>query len=199
MTSTCEKKLLGELEQVQQAIELIELGARMQVLESEFNLARGRLLRLYKEVKGEGPPKGLLPYSTDWFMTWMPNIHASLFYGIYRKFHEQQNAHRLIAFTKAYRIYKEQTADQLDRDGEHVLSFTRAWILLRYFESDMLQLSHCGSCELPFVNHKHAPDTDYQCGICNPPSRAGKPAKQTKPASVRAHVAACESLKRLSI
>lgn len=70
-------KLLEELGQVQLAIELIELGARLQVLESEVGLNRGRLVRLYKEVAGKSPPKGMLPFSTDWFMTWQPNIHSS--------------------------------------------------------------------------------------------------------------------------
>ena len=54
------------------------------MLESETELSRERLLRLYKELRGKSPPKGMLPFSTDWFMTWQPNIHASLFLTIYR-------------------------------------------------------------------------------------------------------------------
>ena len=60
------------------------MGARLQVLESETTLSRERLLRLYKEINGESPPKGMLPFSTDWFLTWQPNIHSSLFLGSYR-------------------------------------------------------------------------------------------------------------------
>jgi hypothetical protein len=41
------------------------------------------LLRLYKEVAGKSPSKGQLPFSTDWFLTWQPNIHASLFLNTY--------------------------------------------------------------------------------------------------------------------
>ena len=50
------------------------------MLQSETNLPYERLLKLYKEVAGKSPSKGQLPFSTDWFMTWQPNIHASLFY-----------------------------------------------------------------------------------------------------------------------
>ena len=25
----------------------------------------------------------MLPFSVDWFMTWLPNIHSSLFYNVY--------------------------------------------------------------------------------------------------------------------
>lgn len=172
-----DKKLLDEMSQVQLAIELIELGARLQVLESEVTLNRGRLVRLYKEVRGESPPKGLLPFSTDWFLTWLPNIHSSLFYSMYRNLHEVQGIDRMTAFTKAYRLYNEHVQNT---SGEQVLGLTRAWTLLRFFESNMFQLSRCTQCNLEFVNHAHTPDSDYVCGICHPPSRAGKPGKPKK-------------------
>lgn len=43
-----EKSILGEIKEVQMAMELISFGARMQVLESEISLSRRRLLRLYR-------------------------------------------------------------------------------------------------------------------------------------------------------
>ena len=70
------KSILTEAKQIERAITLINLGARLQVLESETDLSYERLLRLYKEVSGKSPSKGQLPFSTDWFMTWQPNIHA---------------------------------------------------------------------------------------------------------------------------
>ena len=77
------KSVIIEAKDIGLAIELIELGARLQLLEAETNLSRERLLKLYKEVRHESPPKGMLPFSTDWFMTWQPNIHASLFMAYY--------------------------------------------------------------------------------------------------------------------
>ncbi|RUO59067.1 flagellar transcriptional regulator FlhC [Pseudidiomarina insulisalsae] len=174
-------KLLTELGEVQLAIDLIELGARLQVLESEVSLNRGRLVRLYKEVAGKSPPKGMLPFSTDWFMTWQPNIHSSFFYTLYRRLREGQQLERMQAVIKAYRLYREHI--QLHGD-EEVLALTRAWTLIRFFESGMFQLSECGKCRLQFVNHAGTPDADYVCGVCQPPSRAGKPLKKTR--SVRA-------------
>lgn len=52
-----EKSLLQEIDEVNIAMGLISLGARMQVLESETSLSRRRLLRLYKELRGCPPPK----------------------------------------------------------------------------------------------------------------------------------------------
>ncbi|RKD76880.1 FlhC family transcriptional regulator, partial [Kushneria marisflavi] len=48
-----DKSVINEVRDIQLAIELIELielGARLQVLETETDLSRGRLIRLYKEV-----------------------------------------------------------------------------------------------------------------------------------------------------
>ncbi|MGQ7249164.1 flagellar transcriptional regulator FlhC [Halomonas sp. V046] len=168
---TASKSLVGEMLQVQLAIDLIELGARLQVLETETDLSRARLIRLFKEVRGMSPPKGMLPFSTDWFITWLPNIHSSLFYAFYQRLKEQQNCERMEAFVKAYRLYTEQ----VDVDAaEPVLGLTRAWTLIRFFESDLLQQSTCTRCEGHFVAHAHTPDQHYVCGICQPPSRAGK-------------------------
>ena len=73
------KSILSEAKQIQLATELIKLGSRLQVLEVYSNLSRERLVRLYKEIKGVSPPKGMLPYSEDWFMSWQPNMHSTLF------------------------------------------------------------------------------------------------------------------------
>lgn len=178
-----DKSLVAEMLQVQLAIELIELGARLQVLETETDLSRGRLIKLYKEVRGMSPPKGMLPFSADWFITWLPNIHSSLFYNVYRRLTRELGCKRMPAFVKAYRLYLEQVA--LD-GAEPTLGLTRAWTLVRFFESDLLQLSRCKACKGDFVAHAHSPMQDYVCGICQPPSRAGKTRKakaMAKPAA----------------
>ncbi|SDK77242.1 flagellar transcriptional activator FlhC [Franzmannia pantelleriensis] len=170
-----DKSLVTEMRQVQMAIELIELGARLQVLETETDLSRARLIRLYKEVRGMSPPKGMLPFSTDWFITWMPNVHSSLFYNIYLRLRQDHGCERMTAFVKAFRLYLEQV--ELD-DAEPVLGLTRAWTLIRFFESEMLELNPCTSCGGYFVAHAHTPSHDFVCGICQPPSRAGKTRKR---------------------
>lgn len=168
-----EKSLVSEMAQIQLAIELIELGARLQVLEVEVGLSRSRLLKLYKEVRGESPPKGQLPFSEDWFMAWQPNIHASLFYSIYRSLIQVSGVERMEAFTKAYRLYLEE-ATAVGKNSIPVLGLTRAWTLVRFFECDMLQSILCTCCRGNFVAHAHTPVSDYVCGLCRPPPRAGK-------------------------
>ncbi len=81
------RSVVAEVREITLAIELIELGARLQLLEAETGLSRDRLIKLYKELKGVS-----LPFSTDWFMTWQPNIHSSLFHAIFRFIDEHRDA-----------------------------------------------------------------------------------------------------------
>ena len=170
-----QKSVLEESRQVQLAITLIGLGARLQFLEAEVDLSRERLARLYKEIKGMSPPKGLLPFSLDWHMTWLANIHSSMFYNIYRfVLSHVEPRGKLDALIHAYQLYQEHVQTH---GGELVLDFTRAYTLVRYFDSDMLHLATCRRCSGQFVVHAYDESSDYVCVLCCPPSRAGKPAK----------------------
>ncbi len=168
------KSIIGEGHQIELAIELVELGARLQVLEVETTLSRERLLRLYKEIKGVSPPKGMLPFSTDWFVTWQPNIHASLFMEIRHFLVENTRARGIAATIKAFRLYLEHVSiDGMDP----ILTFTRAWTLQRYLESKMVAMQPCEKCSGRFVVNTLDLHSHYICGLCAPPSRAGKTAK----------------------
>ncbi len=166
------KSVIGEAKQIALASELARMGARLQVLESETTLSRERLLRIYKEINGESPPKGMLPFSTDWFLTWQPNIHSSLFLGGYKHLTSHCKLERAEAVVRAYRLYLEQAkAFHLDVK----LSITRAWILVRYVESGMLGTTPCTECGGHFVTLRDDLKDGYVCGLCNVPARAGKP------------------------
>jgi len=180
------KSVVLEVQEITLAIELIELGARLQLLEAETSLSRDRLIRLYKELKGVSPPKGMLPFSTDWFMTWQPNFHSSLFYNTYRFITDHGGCRAIESIVKSYRLYLEHV--QLHGD-EPVLSLTRAWTLVRFFDSGMLQMSTCCRCGGHFVAHAHEPRRGFVCGLCQPPSRAGKTKKSAERAGTPARTA----------
>ncbi len=180
------KSVVSDAEQVQLAAELARAGARLQVLESETTLSRERLLRLYKEVRGVSPPKGMLPFSTDWFMSWMPNIHASIFINIHSYLVAHTPVRGIRAVLSAYRLY----AEHVEIHGlEQVLSFTRAWSLVRFFEAKLLDTACCKSCHGRYVLHTMDLHNDYVCGLCNVPSRAGKTRNRAiaKEAPARSH------------
>jgi len=166
------KTVMGEAQQVRIAIDLIEMGARLQLLQEETSLSRERLLRLYKEVKNESPSKGMLPYSTDWFMSWQPNIHSSLFMDIYQFLLRNAGVDGVHALISAYRLYLDQVHGI--ENAEPVLSITRAWSMIRFFNAGMMQLIPCQECGGHFVTHSGDLHVNYVCGICHAPARAGK-------------------------
>ena len=165
------KSILSEARQIETAVELIKLGARLQVLESETDMSYERLLRLYKEVAGKSPSKGQLPFSTDWFMTWQPNIHASLFLNIHEYLNKTAALDEIDTVIKAYKLYLEQTEGQ---GLEPLLSVTRAWRLVKFVDNGMLTMTRCKCCGGHFVTHPHEIAKHFTCGLCNPPARAGK-------------------------
>ena len=177
------KSVISEARDIRLAVELIELGARLQLLEVETKLSRERLLKLYKEVRGESPPKGMLPFSTDWFMTWQPNIHASLFMAYHRFLRENTELRGLELTIKAFRLYLEQIKRN---DMEVVLSLTRAWTMVRFFDANMLQMATCKCCGGQFVAHAFDPTKGYVCGLCNVPARAGKTRRAASQAAASA-------------
>ncbi|WP_019939060.1 flagellar transcriptional regulator FlhC [Bordetella sp. FB-8] len=168
------KSVSQEADEILLASAMITLGARLQVLEAETSLSHDRLARLYREIRGCSPPKGMLPFSVDWFMTWLPNIHSSLFYNVYAFLNQRTERKGIRATIDAYRLYLEHAAVENGEASEPVLSFTRAWMLVRFFDSDMLQLSACRQCGGHFIAHAHDPQSDFVCAICRPPPRAGK-------------------------
>lgn len=165
------RSLLDDSRQLQRAVALIGLGARLQLLQSETNLPYERLLKLYKEVAGRSPSKGQLPFSTDWFIGWQPNIHSSLFFNIYEYLQKASAIDEVEALMKAYQLYAAEVAAN---NVEPLLSITRAWRLVKFIDSGMLCLTRCKRCGGQFINHSYELSGNYVCGLCEPPARAGK-------------------------
>jgi len=171
------KSILSEAKEIRLVTELIKLGARLQVLETNSNLSRERLIKLYKEIKGVSPPKGMLPYSEDWFMSWQPNIHSSLFINIYNYLIAHTEIQGIDAIIKGYKLYLEH----LELTNlEQTLSLTRAWTLIRFIRSQILRTAPCTKCGGNFVVHAFDLHPELICKLCNIPSRAGKTKKITQ-------------------
>ena len=165
------KSIVKESRDIDRAVALIGLGARLQVLESETSLSYERLLRLYKEVAGRSPSKGQLPFSTEWFLTWQPNIHASLYVNIHQYLSKTVALDDIEAVMKGYRLYEEQ----MSASGiEPLLTFTRAWRLTKFMDAGMLTQTRCSCCGGQFVTDPYENARHFVCGLCKPPARAGK-------------------------
>jgi len=171
MSNRSKKSVLNDVTQIELARGFIEQDARLQVLESETTLSREKLIRLYKEIKKKSPPKGMLPFSTDWFMTWQPNIHSSLYINLYQSLIKSTEIDESLAILQAYRLYREEIQNL---GLPEVLSMTRAWRLVKFFDAGMLTTTGCKTCCGQFVVHTYELLNHYECGLCHMPSRAGK-------------------------
>lgn len=166
------KNYIEELKQTQLAIELIELGARIQLVHSETGLSRPRLLALQRQLTGVVPVKGMLPYSTDWFMRWSHNAHSSLFANIHGLLGQHSTTEGGWRLAKSYRLYLKQI--QYIR-AEPILSITRAWYLMRFLDVGLLHISTCTECGGKFVEHSGELHNKYVCCFCAPSPRSGRP------------------------
>ncbi len=165
------KSMVNEAKKVALAVELIQLGARLQLLEQETPMSYEKLLILYKEVAGKSPSKGQLPFSIDYFMSWRENIHSSLFANIYTYLTKASDLDNAQALIKSYRLYLMQVRT-CGMDPE--LSITRAWRLVKFMDNDMIHMMPCTKCRGNFITYPYEIAKHHVCGLCNPPGRAGK-------------------------
>ncbi|HEY1057454.1 flagellar transcriptional regulator FlhC [Limnobacter humi] len=172
MGTALKKSVLDDAQAVQKAAQLIALGARLQVIQSEFpQLSRDRCLSIYKEVKGEAPQKGPLPFSTEWFLFRAPNAHASLFMSIYNTVEcDNPQLGKTDVLIAAYTLYL-QTVQAIDNPP--ILSMTRAWSLFRHVASGVLRTITCHQCQGNFVVDPYDVAGQFQCALCDIQSRPG--------------------------
>lgn len=171
MSTLSKRSVLKDSRDITLAISLIQMGARVQMLESETNLSYEKILKLYKEVAGKSPSKGQLPFSTDWFLGWQPNIHASLFLNIYHYMSKISALDEIEIIVKAFHLYTEQITSCA---MEPLLSITRAWRLIKFVDNSMLGRTVCKKCGGHFVTDIYENAKYFECGLCMPPARAGK-------------------------
>ena len=160
----------GEALELERAINLIKLHARLQVLVSEVKLSRSRLLKLYTEIHSKSPPKGLLPFSINWFLERTPNIHSSLFLRIYDYFLNVAGLERVDAIVKSYRMYTETTGKSFSKQE---LSITRAWQLLKFVDAKLLLRKQCRKCLTEYITREKGRGL-RNCGLCEFSSKIAK-------------------------
>lgn len=159
--------LLRQAELIREAEELIRLGARMQVLEDLTPMPREKLLKLYKEVKGEAPPRGMLPFSTEWFMEWQPSIHSALYVAQRNQVKQTVSLSSREVLALSYRKYLEC----VDACGlKPLLSLTRAWSLERFVNAKMMVERKCTRCTANFLCNGHH-ERNFVCSFCRSPQK----------------------------
>lgn len=148
----------------QLAIDLIRLGCRLQVIQIETGLNRNYVHKLYLDVMGGSPKKGQLPNSHDYFLvTKERNVQASLFINIYNKIKDISSISHIEAVITTYKLYLEHAQSVSIKP---VLSFTRAYVLVKLISSKVLELTPCSKCLGKFVAIPSILNRSYYCAFC---------------------------------
>ena len=98
-----------------------------------------------------------------------------MFYNVYAFMIKSQSCRGVEAVIRAYKLYLEQCP--VPPGEQPVLALTRAWTLVRFVDSGMLESAPCSCCGGSFIAHAHQPLSSFVCSLCQPPSRAIKKRK----------------------
>ena len=156
-----------EADDILLASSMISLGARLRVLEAETSLSHDRLARLYREYAA-----ARLPGHAAFLGGLVHDLAAEYPFlaVLQRLFLPERAHHQQGASARSSPPYLENSGVD-SAESAPVLSFTRAWMLVRFFDGGMLQLSACRQCGGHFIAHAHDPQSDFVCAICRPPPR----------------------------
>lgn len=137
------------------------IGYFLQSLGTRFSAAD--VGRIYKEVHGVAPPKGMLPYSPERSIgTSEKRLHAS-YYG--KKYNELAKlgltgAHLHLATYRYYLLEFEATVD------DALLSFEQAFKIIQSIQIGDLIYAKCGQCSSHFLNVFGTPLSNHSCPVC---------------------------------
>lgn len=151
-----------EAEQVRRAADVVRLGAREQWLDAGTDVSPERLRSLYEDVTGSLPPHADAVPLARWFETWQPNVHASLFIGLWRYLRKFSDAEGVEAIIRAFRMYLGYLqATSVDP----VLTADRAWTVVRHL-GELLGTNACSRCGIEFASDAPKDGNPSSCDQC---------------------------------
>lgn len=147
--------------------EMMTLGARPPVVLKLLPLAKREVHHLFRTMFNETPRRGLFPSNPSWFTdTVRPSrvlhsaVFANLWYSVVGQAGEHLPAEHL---TSAFRLYLGHCEAIGD---EPLLSFDRAWTLVRFLQGRELVMVPCIQCNAHFVRFRGDLHIDYKCPFC---------------------------------
>ena len=131
-------------------------------------------------------PKGMLPFSTDWFMTWQPNAFLAVHEPV-PFLHWPGRLRGLDAIIKSYHLYLDHIETGVDR------AFAEPHPrldLVRFFDADLLQMADMLRRRVRRPRPRSGPTTTCAaCATCprGPAPRAARPppARRSRPLTRR--------------
>jgi flagellar transcriptional activator FlhC len=151
------------IDMLQHGYEMCELGARPPVLVSMFSGAvkSSKANQIYREVNNSKAPGGMLPHSAAWFVSTLKvNIQSTQLYLTYKQLLDNGRP-RELAFTKAFKLYKEEAGDDAK------LNIDRLWsLILAIHHNNELSVITCKECSCAYLIEIKENDGSNLCPMC---------------------------------
>jgi hypothetical protein len=164
-------------EQKRVASVLIRQGARAVIVSHETGLAAEVARRLYKHLKKEASPSGLLPDSVEYFFSGHNRTHSTAFWWCYKAASERLN--RRTPDTPRSLLRGQILAVAYDHysricGGAHnALPIDRMWHLTRVVKArDQVIETHCRVCNASYLGRSY--EAGFICDHCTQDAKAAK-------------------------
>ena len=158
-----ESDILGLKRKLDLAKGLIEKGARPSIVRAVCKISKASALQLHKEIHGQGPNAGLLPYDQDWIVKSPGNcLHASIYFNIYQKLSKNTSASKGELYLAAYLLYEQTLQDQ-----PKILTINRAWHINQELSRSYIGGVRCSRCHSTYIAIREFPDTYKFCPLCD--------------------------------
>lgn len=149
-------KILDEIRQLTDSLQLAELGARPPVISALTGINRAKAIQIFREVHG-AVPKGSLHVTADWiFKSKRQNLICTQFFLSYQTHFENGVGH-IAAFIQAYK--------QLPAKDQ--LSIDHAWVVIQEHDLQEIKLVNCRVCHAAYLIHTLDLQIDHKCPHCS--------------------------------
>lgn len=169
-----ETDILGLKRKLDLAKGIIEKGGRPSIVRAVCQISKASALQFHKEIHGQGPSAGLLPYDPEWIIkTPQNNQHASIYFNIYQKISKieidkmedssnDRNATKGEIFLSSYALY-----EQVIENKPKILTINRAWHIGQQIAISYITGTICPSCNSIYVSIRDYPELYKLCPLCD--------------------------------
>ncbi len=140
--------VLGDLERLELAVELLRRKARVSIVHHETGVSRAKLRTLHRELHGRSAPSGQIPMiGGATIQTRAQQVHAGLFAALYARYGGPSTTRQLDirAVMAAHDLYRTMVP------REPTVDFNTAWVIARDLRVGTAELRTCSACELQYL------------------------------------------------
>ncbi|MDO9141813.1 MAG: FlhC family transcriptional regulator [Methylococcales bacterium] len=159
---------------------ILEKGGRTSVVRAVCQVSKDTAIQLYKEIYGQAPTSGMLPYDSDWIIKTPENcLHGSIYCNVLQtisknndncsereKIVEKENSILLTKgeiFLSSYMLYEQI----INKARNKELTINRAWHISQQIAMSYISGRNCTRCNCFHMSISHYPDIYKLCPVCD--------------------------------